>query len=105
MNDGCRWSSVRELAPEMTHWQRHPHKQRLGWESLADAPLSFLPCSRKCALQFFTQVEVERRERIRSVPSCCPTVRALNRSTGAHQSDAGAHRHSFPLTGGEDRQE
>lgn len=107
-NNDCRWSRVRELAPKMTHWLSHPHKQKL-WMGISRCHSSVFPCVcyRKCGVQFFSQVEVERRDRKRSLwfwPSCCPTVRAWNRSTGAYLSDAATHRHSFPLTRVEDRQ-
>lgn len=94
-----RWSGVRELAPEMTHRLRHNHKQALD-EDLSLPLLSFPSFSyRKCVVQIFSQVEVERRDRKHSLydyASCCPSDRALNGSTGAPHWNSG---HSCSLNG------
>lgn len=79
IND-CRWSSVRVLAPEMTH--------RL-WMGISRRHSSCLPLrvpGNVCVcVHFFRQVEMERRDREASLcfwSSCCPTDRAWAGSTG-----------------------
>lgn len=98
IND-CRWSSVRvgtwndALASSLS-------PTNCGCDSLPVTSLSSLLCSRKCSVHFPSQVKVVSRHRNSRHcfwPSCYPTDRAWNRSKGAHQSDAGTHKHSFPL--------